>query len=276
MSSISFSTKPRKRYYSYLSDGHIYSITAEKPSEKATGGNYWCCYFECTPYHKDDDGKTYLLYESVGGVYIPTTSTSYYKGNSYVYFTDSNHTTPIPHSGVYYSKNGKTSYAMPQDATKLPQTTYPTGGIVYYFDKLIANGDSYDTTNKKFTPKNVNATGAATSYGSIILDMIKSSISLNGFTTAVKAIPEYLTGPTPGAVFTISSISYSLPANYLVVYGGLFMEKLVAAMKELGESYVKKYSSDTITTTYQNVTIATTVAASGAPVGTVTSTPVSE
>lgn len=40
MTTISFSQRPQKNFYSYTKDGHIYSISASEPSEIKDEGVY--------------------------------------------------------------------------------------------------------------------------------------------------------------------------------------------------------------------------------------------
>lgn len=271
MAQITFSKNPLKKYYSYLRDGHIYKITNQKPTTIADEGSWWCCYFECEPYHLSDDGKkTFLLYETVvdeeGTVkYIPAKYGSFNKGNVYSYTEDGKEF--VEHSGEYYSKNGKFVYDMPDSASDLPQVTYD--GQTYYFDKLINCGDSYKSN--KFVPMDVDGqSSTSTTYGSLLMDMVKNNISINAFTSGVKSIPEYLTGPDLTVEYKIEDIEYTMSANYFVVYGKLFIEKLNEEMVELGTSLSEKYKSDDLEP-YNALTIESDV--SDSPVGTITVTP---
>lgn len=293
MGKISFSTKPRMAYYSYVSDGHIYNITSKKTEITADGGGCWCCYFECEPYHKytvnvtKKDGsvesvtKTAILYEKIGNSYFVTDSSSFNVGNEYYYYAEDANgvisTSPTQHTGNYFSRNAKYEYAMPQSAAELPQISYtytsvtPNVTEVYYLDKLIKNGAKYDASNKKFTPMDIKEGEEVTTYGDILLELVKDSISINAFDAGVNDLPEYLTGADLTEAYSVSSIGYTVPANYLIMFGTLFIEKLNEAMKEKGDAIVQKYMNKPISTNLKKVTITTAVADSGA--GTVTSTP---
>lgn len=272
MATISFSTKPQKRYYSYKSDGCIYKITSTKPTTKAEGGGMWYCYFNSTPYAKVDE-KTYLLYQkvTVDGVdtYEATTSSSYYVGDPYCYYDGSKYVEYKVEDNGYYTSNGTTKYNCPNSAKELPKVVY--GNTTYYFDTLISNGDTYK--DNVFTAMNIDDgdSTTTTTYGSILLDDVKDSISLNAFNTCVAKLPEYLTGGDLTKEYTIDNIGYVLPANYLIVYGKLFVEKLNEYMKEYGDAVISKYSSTNITTKYKKATILSKV--TDEAVGTLTTTP---
>ena len=277
MAKIKFPTKPDKVFYTYLSDGHIYDITTTKPSVIADGGGYWSCYFECTPYHKDTDGQTYLLYEVIGSdadaKYVAVSSDSYVTTEkTYKWTKDGKNYTTHAKNMKYYSRDGKNGYDMPKSAAELPQISYQ--GTTYYIDSLIKCGATYDASNKKFTPIDVKNGEGQTTFGDIILDLIKSNIIITNFDGCVNAIPKYLTGPDLTTEYSVSSIGYTVPANYFVMFGSLFVDKLNEAMKEKGESIVKSYIGKPVSTQYKNITFETSVAASGLPVGTITVTPV--
>lgn len=275
MAKLSFPTKPQKVFYSYLSDGHIYEITSKKPELVADGGGYWGCYFECEPYHKDTDGKTYLLYEVIGTgantKYIATSNASFNSGKTYKWTKDGVTFNTHTATTQYFTRNGKVGYNMPKSAAELPQITYPsTNGETYYLDKLIKSGAKYDATNNKFVPMDVKVGEGATTYGDILLELVKDSISINAFDAGVNDLPEYLTGADITKAYSVSSIGYTVPANYLIMFGTLFIEKLNEAMKEKGDTIVKKYMNNEIATQFKKVTIVSSVASG---VGTVTSTP---
>lgn len=279
MAKISFPTKPQKVFYSYLPDGHIYDITTTKPSVVADDGGYWSCYFECTPYHKDTDGSTYLIYEViVSGAdtkYVAVSSDSYMTSDkTYKWTKDGKTYTTHSKTTKYYSRNGLNEYSMPKNAAELPQISYQ--GSTYYIDSLIKRGAKYDATNKKFIPMDVKKGAGQTTFGDVLLDLIKSNVIITNFDGCVNAIPEYLTGPDLTAEYSVESIGYSVPANYFIMFGVLFVDKLNEAMKEKGDSIVKTYMAKPIETQYKKVTIETSVAASGIPVGTITSTPEAE
>lgn len=318
MAKISFPTKPQKVFYSYLSDGHIYEITSKKPELVADGGGYWSCYFECEPYHKDTDGKTYLLYEVVGTdantKFIATNSGSFNSGNTYKWTKDGVTYTEHTASTQYFTRNGKYGFNMPKSAAELPQilyseyvvkTSFTNGsgdtavtyvvdqlidGTVYnsltaanknkcevkrpptkyYLDKLIKCGAKYNVSNNKFTPMDVKTGSGETTYGDILLDLVEDNISVNAFDACVNTLPKYLTGTDLTKAYSVSSIGYTVPANYLIMFGPLFIEKLNEAMKEKGDAIVKKYMNNKIATRFKKVTIESSVASG---VGTVTSTP---
>lgn len=311
MSKISFSTKPRKVFYSYLSDGHIYEITSKKPELVADGGGYWSCYFECEPYHKDTDGKTYLLYEETDTKLVATNSGSFNSGKTYKWIKGGVTYEHTP-STQYFTRNGKYGFNMPESAAELPQilyseyvveksftnnsgdtaVTYVVGQLIdgtvynslttenknkckvkttkYYLDKLIKCGAKYNVSNKKFTPMDVKTGGGETTYGDILLELVKDNISINAFDACVNTLPKYLTGIDFTKAYSVSSIGYTVPANYLIMFGPLFIEKLNEAMKERGDDIVKKYMNNQITTQFKKVTIGSSVVSG---VGTVTSTP---
>ncbi len=163
---------------------------------------------------------------------------------------------------------------MPKSAAELPQISYQ--GSTYYIDSLIKRGAKYDASNKKFTPMDVKDGEGLTTFGDVLLDLIKSNVIITNFDGCVNAIPEYLTGPDLTAAYSVTSIGYTVPANYFIMFGPLFVDKLNEAMKEKGASIVKTYMAKPIETQYKKVKIETSVAASGTPVGTITSTPVAE
>lgn len=244
MSSISFSTRPQKKYYSYTSDGCIYSISSASPEKVADGGGVWYCYFKCTPYAKVEE-KTYPLYIKNGNDYEE--APSFYCGETY-YYQESTTVYQQYDLGTkgYYTKNGKTHYECPQSALELPHVTYEYEDktvATYYFDTLIATGDKY--TDGKFTPMDTIEGDGTTTYGNLLLDKIKESISLNAFKTTVANLPEYLTGNDLTKEYSIETIEYAVPANYFVVYGKLFVEKLNAYMKEYGDAMIAKYVGST-------------------------------
>lgn len=252
MSSISFSTKPQKKYYSYTSDGCIYSISTSAPERIADyPGGVWYCYFKCTPYAKIGE-KTYLLYIKNGEEYEE--APSFYNGEEYYYQTSTvNFEKWAIETEGYYTKNGATHYACPQSALELPHVVYTyqdKSVATYYFDTLIATGDRYD--KGVFSAMDVDGEeGSNTTYGSILLDKVKGSISLNSFITGVANLPEYLTGTKKDEVYEIKFTDtdvYTVPANYLTVYGKLFVEKLNEYMKEYGDAMIAKYVDSATTT----------------------------
>jgi hypothetical protein len=244
MSSISFSTKPQKKYYSYTSDGCVYSISSSDPERIADKGGVWYCYFKYTPYAKIEE-KTYLLYIKNGKEYEE--APSFYNGETYYYQESSTVYTEYDlKTKGYYTKNGATHYDCPQSAAELPRVQYKYEDetvVTYYFDTLIATGDKY--VNGVFSAMDVDGkTGSNTTYGSILLDKVKDSISLNSFITGVANLPIYLTGTdkTKDYEFNITDTDvYTVPANYLTVYGKLFVEKLNEYMKEYGDAMIAKY-----------------------------------
>lgn len=279
MSTVSFSTRPQKKYYSYKNDGCIYSISLTEPTKKAEGGGVWYCYFKCTPYAKLDTGETYLLYRSTAtsNVYEPLSSSSYYisaTSNSqgtqkvaYKYYLNGKYVDYDVANNGYYTKNGSTHYDCPVSAEELPQVSYE--GVVYYFDTLISNGDSYKSG--VFSPMNVDDgdLSTKTTYGSLLLDKVEDSITINAFTTGVANLPEYLTGTDLTKQYCInnSTIVYTVPANYLCVYGKLFIEKLNEYMKGYGDAIIEKYASEGLKP-YKSATIS--CATTDAPKGTIT------
>lgn len=237
--SLSFSTKPQKKYYSYTSDGCIYSISSSAPEKIEENGGVWYCYFKCTPYAKVGE-KTYLLYIKNEDTYEE--APSFYCGETYYYQESA---TVYQHYDLktngYYTKNGTTKYSCPQSALELAHVayTYEDGTVAtYYFDTLIATGDKY--VNGVFTAMKITAD---TTYGTLLMDKVKDSISLNAFNTGVANLPEYLTGGDLTKQYSIdnATIEYVVPAKYFVVYGKLFVEKLNEFMKGYGDSMIAKY-----------------------------------
>lgn len=254
MSSISFSTKPQKKYYSYTSDGCIYSISSSDHKRIADyPGGAWYCYFKCTPYGKIEE-KTYMLYIMNGKEYEE--APSFYNGETY-YYQESRtvYTEYDLKVKGYYTKNGATHYDCPQSAAELPRVQYKYEDetvVTYYFDTLIATGDNYDIEHGVFSAMDVDGKqDSKTTYGSILLDKVKGSISLNSFITGLANLPEYLTGTKKDKEYKIKFTDtdvYTVPANYLTVYGKLFVEKLNEYMKEYGDSMIAKYVDSATTT----------------------------
>lgn len=262
MATISFSTKPQKKYYTYKEDGCIIEISSSKPTTKPLNGGVWYCYFECIPYHYDKTDDTYYrLYENEECT-IEVTKSSYNKGETY-YHKGSEKT--HSQSTEYYSANGLYSYAMPNSASELPQVTYyenpndDTSLITRYFDTLIVDGDVYK--DNKFTAikfiklddKETKTTES--SYGERLLEMINNSVSIDCFTKNVDAIPDYLKSD-------IDSIGYSLPLDYFAVYGTLFLNLLINPIVDTIQTYIDKYAD--ATTYYSDVKFSHSVG--GAPV----------
>ena len=283
--SLSFSTKPQKKYYSYTSDGCIYSISSSAPEKIEENGGVWHCYFKCTPYVKVGE-KTYLLYIKNGDTYEEAPSfycgeTYYYQENTSVYQQYNLKT------NGYYTKNGTTKYSCPQSALELPHVTYTyeNGTIAtYYFDTLIGAGDKYtdgvsteisDLSSRVSAAVNTNGVFTAlkittdTTYGTLLLDKVKNSISLNAFIYGVTNLPEYLRGNDLAKQYSIinDTIEYTVPAKYFMVYGKLFVEKLNEYMKGYGDSMIAKYA-DSATTQLE-----ITDNVSDAGVGTLTTSP---
>ena len=274
MGTISFSTRPQKKYYSYKQDGCIYKISSVAPTKTADGGGVFYCFFKCMPYAKitaDNETNTYLLYKvfTKDGVteYEATSSSSFYGGEKYAYYNGSTYKTYDVKTQGYYTQNGNTQYSCPQSAAELPQATY--NGGTYYFDTLIGCGDVYG--GNKFTPMDTDGVeGTTTTYGQILLDKVEDSIAINAFNSCVAKLPEYLTGDDKEKAYTITSIGYTIPANYLIVYGELFMKKLNEYMKGYGDSMVGRYASATIETKYKSAAITAEVKNN---VATLTTTP---
>lgn len=240
MATISFSTKPQKKYYTYKKDGCIIEISSSKPATKPLNGGVWYCYFECIPYHYDiTDKKYYQLYEDEECT-IEVTKSSYNKGETYYHKgSDKTHA----QSDKYYSANELYSYAMPNLASELPQVTYneTETEVTRYFDTLIIDGDVYKDnkfTAIKFVDVDSTETKATeSSYGERLLEMVNNSVSIDCFTKNVDAIPDYLKS-------NIDTIGYSIAYNYFLVYGELFLNLLTNVMVDLAETYKDKYLSD--------------------------------
>lgn len=281
MARISFSERPKRVYYSYLSDGHIYRIDSKRPDVKPDGGGFWSCYFECEPYYKDNDRKTYILYKNCGTEEAPVFKalgySSFNDGSKYYYTKNGVEFTEYS-GAVYYSRNGKMSYAMPNSSAELPQVLYNASddkSYTVYFDKLIECGATYDKTSKKFIPIDVTGDAKSTTYGSILMDMVKNSVSINAFDRCVAEIPEYLKGGDISKSYKIESIEYSIPAGYFLMFGELFVEKLNSAMIDKGNAIVGKYVGKEYGSAYQNVAFSSTVTphtGSQGPIGMVRST----
>lgn len=252
MATITFLTKPKKVYYSYKSDGCIYNITTSKPeaSSVADGGGVWCCYFDIDPYHQVG-GKYYPLYEQNGtDNYVLVKTTSYNNGGKYYYTTDGKTFNQITSISTYYSRDGKTSLPFPKSAAELPQTSYTKDevSVTYYFDTLITNGGTYNATltegdKQHFAPLDNNGTTSTTTFGELIYNMVVNAININTFTKDVNAIPPYLKGTSLETEYKINSIDYTMPAYYLDLYGKIFVDKLLQAMKDTGDKILANYKS---------------------------------
>lgn len=234
MGLITFSKKPQKKYYSYLSDGHIYNITSVAPQTISDGGGYYGCYFECVPYCKDTNDNMHQLFERVDDRYIATTLMSYNSGNPYYYQADKTNVNSWTRfdDALYYTKSGNKSYHMPNSSRDLPQIV-DTDGMIYYLDVLIKNGDTY-TVNTKFTPMDDDGKAeTSVTYGDLVLDIVKNQISIHNFVSNVNSnIPDYLKK-------NWSTIDYVAPDFSL--YGELFIEKLNEAMTIEGKAITKQY-----------------------------------
>lgn len=254
MATISFSTKPQKKYYTYKDDGCIIEISSSKPTTKPSKGGVWYCYFECIPYHRVYDKTTqqysyYQLYEDKDCT-IEVTKSSYNKGETYYYSKGSEHAQNDP----YYCANGLYSYAMPNLASELPQVTYnetegdDSTAVTRYFDTLIVDGDVYK--DNKFTAikfvdvDSTKTTATESSYGERLLEMVNNSVSIDCFTKNVDAIPDYLKSD-------IESIGYSLTLDYFAVYGTLFLNLLINPIVDTIQTYIDKYAD--ATTYYSNI-----------------------
>lgn len=246
MATISFKTRPQKRFYSYNEKGTIYCISSTVPEIMAENGGVWNCYFQCEPYHmiaatEKNAAKYYQLYEKVGtNRYTAVTSTAFNVGREYYYFVNTSNyidATAIKHTDdVYYSKNGSYSYSMPSDASELPQVSYVSNSTatVYYFDTLIGAGDEYE--NGTFKAMNrIPTLGTKESYGSLLADKVKDVISIYNFTSTVESIPDYLKKDN-------NDIDYTVPD--LSLYGKVFLEKLNEEMVQTGESILAKYDDN--------------------------------
>lgn len=255
MATISFSTKPQKRFYSYKSDGCIYNISSTEPTKIADKGGAWYCYFKCTPYAKVGDNYALLYRKNADDEYEALTSSSFHINSTvkYYYIDSSEYKEYDITKNGYYTKSGTVNYTCPNDASELPKVAYSNEEngevITYYFDTLIGMGDSYNA--KKFTPLDTNGDGTANNqtYGGLLLDKVKATVSINAFTSCIANLPEYLKK-------SISDISYSVSDTYFNVFGELFMEKLNEYMKGYGDVILKKYnsstSSATIASTFSN------------------------
>lgn len=260
MSTISFSTKPQKKYYAYKDDGCIYSISSTEPTaRKAEGGGVFYCYFKCVPYGQKDD-NVYLLYrKNATDSYEAVSSTSFYNGEIYYINVNNVYESYDVVSNGYYTKNGATKYECPNSASNLPHIDYTDKEGVkstYYVDNLIGNGDVYG--NDGFTPLNIDDgdVTTTTTYGSLLLDDVKESITINAFTSCVSQLPVYLTGDDLSKEYKAEgNVEYNVPADYLVVYGKLFIEKLNLYMKSYGDDIIEKYASAEIATTYKKAVI---------------------
>lgn len=239
---LSFSTSPQVRFYSYLEDGHIYTISQEVPTEKKgkTSG-YWFCYFRTNPYHKVGNA-VYPIYISTGTSsgqtqYAQVSSSNWYtKGNVYYYLKDQTYTKIAKTPTVYYHKNGNLEYTWPNDSSELPQVS--DGESVRYFDTLITNGDVYNvklSTQTKFTATESidieSGVEISKTYGDILLRKVKDSLSISNFTEDVNSLPSYLKKP-------IEDIGYNVDDNYFSESGELLIDLITEQMQEYGESLI--------------------------------------
>lgn len=252
---LSFSTRPQNRFYSYLIDGHIYSISSTEPDVIADGGGYYNCYFQVTPYYKVGD-EYYPLYEQTTDandkkVYTLVTANSFNRGNTYCYPVDNNTYTSITitEDTKYYSKNGKYEYKMPNDASDLPYVDYKaedsTTTYRHYMDTLITTGATYN--GSQFMPLDTTTGDAKTTFGDLLNEKIVDSISASCFVSNVSSLPAYITDSTHATFSKTDFSNYTVPD--LKVGGELFLQKLTAVMKEAGDAILSKYTTNlTITT----------------------------
>lgn len=252
---LSFSTRPQNCFYSYLSDGHIYSITSTKPDAIAEGGGYYNCYFQVAPYYKVGD-EYYPIYEQATDandkqVYTVVTANSFNRGNTYCYTVDGKDYTDITitKDTKYYSKNGKYEYKMPNKASDLPYVDYKaedsTTTYRYYMDTLITTGATY--SDSQFMPLDTTEDDVKTTFGDLLNEKIVDSISASCFERNVLSLPAYITDSTHATFSSADFNGYKVPD--LKVGGELFLQKLTAVMKEAGDAILSKYATDlTITT----------------------------
>lgn len=249
---LSFSTRPQNRFYSYLGDGHIYSITSTEPDVIADGGGYYNCYFQVAPYHKEGDNY-YPLYERTTDSTNPTvvTAKSFNIGNTYCYSLDGKDYIDIniTEDTKYYSKNGKYEYKMPNDASDLPYVDYKaensTTTYRYYMDTLITTGATYNSS--QFLPLDTAEGDTETTFGDLLNEKIVDSISASCFESNVSSLPAYITDSANAKFSSADFNGYKVPD--LKVGGELFLQILTAVMKEAGDAILSKYSTNlTITT----------------------------
>lgn len=277
MSKINFTNKPQRKYYSYLSDGHIFDITSTKPAQMADGGNYWFCYFETQPYYRiggtaNTAYSVYPIYLKTGDTddsYKRVTANDFYDGKAgtdgnYYYKTESAYTRISPSSSTTYCNlSGTVVYPWPNSVTELPQVVHNEENI--YFDTLIKKGDSYG--NSKFTPMDVTAGSGTTTYGNILEAKVKDSININKFAASASALPRYLMTP-------ITSIGYTLTAQDFWLFGKVFIDILGNKLKKEADDIVFANKDIKNMLSFKNVEVTSTVTGTTtAPSGTITIVP---
>lgn len=257
-----FVSTPQNRFYSYVSDGHIYSITTEEPDAIADGGGYWNCYFVTNPYYKMENKKLSKVYYKSNNNYIELTRNDYYTSGNQYYFFNCDEYKPITNFTEYYNASGSKKYNCPNSASELPQVTYTYDAgtvkartVTYYFDTLIKNGDSYIVNSKNFKPMDTTVGSGETTYGDILLDIVKDNIHISNFENTVNEIPEFLKGKDISQEYKIASINYVVPANYLIVFGALFIEKLENEMVACGNKIITNYIDSENLTLYTNINL---------------------
>ena len=79
----------------------------------------------------------------------------------------------------------------------MPQVSYqyknddgtPKYTEIRYLDKLITRGAKYNKTSKNFTPIDIKKGEGSTTFGDLLLNMVKESISIRSFDSCVSNLP---------------------------------------------------------------------------------------